>query len=65
MTTISFNATSAAHSGWRRITRRVFEWRRRSLSRHELAGLDDIGLRDIGISRGSAEFEASKPFWMA
>jgi uncharacterized protein YjiS (DUF1127 family) len=34
-------------------------------SRHELEGLSDVTLRDIGLSRGQADFEASKPFWMA
>ena len=42
----------------------VFEWRRRIHSRSELANLDDISLRDIGMSRCTAQHEASKPFWM-
>jgi hypothetical protein len=25
--------------------------------------LDESGLRDIGLTRGEAEFEAAKPFW--
>lgn len=31
--------------------------------RRRLASLDDRLLRDIGISRGDAEGEASRPFW--
>ena len=31
-------------------------------SRYELESLDDSLLRDIGLSRGEAGFEASKPF---
>jgi len=42
----------------------IIEWRRRSLSRQELEGLSDATLRDIGISRCDAHFEAHKPFWM-
>jgi uncharacterized protein YjiS (DUF1127 family) len=41
----------------------VSEWRRRIRSRSELANLDDISLRDIGMSRCTAQHEASKPFW--
>ena len=32
-------------------------------SRRQLAELDDRLLRDIGLDRGSARFEASKGFW--
>jgi uncharacterized protein YjiS (DUF1127 family) len=31
--------------------------------RYELESLDDAMLRDIGLSRSEAGFEASKPFW--
>jgi uncharacterized protein YjiS (DUF1127 family) len=41
----------------------VSEWRRRIHSRSELANLDDISLRDTGVSRCTARHEASKPFW--
>jgi uncharacterized protein YjiS (DUF1127 family) len=33
-------------------------------SRYELESLDDSLLRDIGLSRGKAGFEVSKPFGM-
>ena len=32
-------------------------------SRHQLAQLDERLLRDIGIDRATARFEAGKPFW--
>lgn len=32
-------------------------------SRHQLAQLDDRLLRDIGVDRATARFEADKPFW--
>jgi uncharacterized protein YjiS (DUF1127 family) len=41
----------------------VHEWRRRSRERAELAALDERTLADIGLTRGDAEFLASRPFW--
>ena len=32
-------------------------------SRNQLAQLDERLLRDIGIDRATAQFEATKPFW--
>ena len=32
-------------------------------SRRQLAELDERLLRDIGLARATARFEASKPFW--
>ncbi len=37
-------------------------WQRHR-SRVRLADLDDRMLKDIGITRAEAEFEANKPFW--
>jgi uncharacterized protein YjiS (DUF1127 family) len=34
-----------------------------SRSRRQLAQLDERLLRDIGLDRGTARFEASKSFW--
>ena len=39
------------------------QWHERTRQRRQLASLDDRALRDIGIDRASAHFEASKPFW--
>ncbi|MDH3695041.1 MAG: DUF1127 domain-containing protein [Gammaproteobacteria bacterium] len=41
----------------------VHKWNQRSLERRQLSQLDDNLLKDIGISRVDAQFEASKPFW--
>ena len=41
------------------------EWRRRARDRAELANLDDRMLKDIGLTRGDAEFLSNKPFWRA
>ena len=37
-------------------------WRRRARERRELASLDTRTLRDLGLSPGELQFEASKPF---
>jgi uncharacterized protein YjiS (DUF1127 family) len=52
--------------GWRwgYVKHRLVQWRRRSLARHELRGLSDATLRDLGLTRIDAEREAAKPFWM-
>jgi len=39
------------------------QWRRRAHERRQLAGLSDLMLQDIGITRADAEFLANKPFW--
>ena len=38
-------------------------WRRRASERRELANLDARAIRDLGLSSGQIQFEASKPFW--
>jgi len=50
--------------GWSRVKNSLAGWHRRARSRDDLASLSDQQLQDIGISRCSANFEASKPFWM-
>jgi len=50
---------------WNQVKQSINEWRHRSQSRSELNNLSDRTLRDIGLSRCDASFEASKPFWMA
>jgi uncharacterized protein YjiS (DUF1127 family) len=41
------------------------EWWRRMQDRRTLATMSEQSLRDIGITRYDAEFEARKPFWRA
>ena len=48
-----------ANKAWTRIKL----WRTLSIQRAELANMSDEMLRDIGISRAEAEFEAHRPFW--
>jgi uncharacterized protein YjiS (DUF1127 family) len=48
--------------GWIALLR---EWWRRMQDRRTLATMSEQSLRDIGISRYDAEFEARKPFWRA
>ncbi len=41
----------------------VREWHRRVRSRQALLRLDDRMLRDLGISRATAEYLGARPFW--
>ena len=50
---------------WRQVRQTIVEWRRRARSRAELSRLGDRSLHDLGISRVTANLEASKPFWMS
>ncbi len=50
---------------WSEVKQGLVEWRHRVCSRRELMGLSDRCLQDIGMSRCTSVFEASKPFWMA
>ena len=43
----------------------IREWRRRVRSRQALLRLDDHMLRDLGISRATAQYLGSRPFWRA
>lgn len=47
--------------GW--IFRTVRVWRILKRTRRQLAELDDRQLRDVGLTRGQALREHSKPFW--
>jgi uncharacterized protein YjiS (DUF1127 family) len=65
---MSLNLTAIGRSivsRWTQLQQTIAEWRRRVRSRSELANLDESDLKDSGISRSMAEFEASKPFWSA
>ena len=46
-----------------RVLRTLILWHHRARSRAALRRLDDHLLRDIGLSRETAERVASKPFW--
>ena len=68
MSTISLEVSSDRRrqaSLWTQLKHGLAEWRLRARLRRELVNLSDETLRDIGMSRGWADFEASKPFWMA
>jgi uncharacterized protein YjiS (DUF1127 family) len=41
----------------------VREWRRRGVARRELASLDERMIRDIGLDRGTVDYEVSQSFW--
>lgn len=68
MSTTSLDITSLSSRRklcWSQVKQGLAEWRRRAHSRSEMINLSDADLRDIGVSRCSTDFEASKPFWMA
>lgn len=46
-----------------RLSAVIEQWRRNRRGRKELAGLPDLILKDLGISRGQVEQEIRKPFW--
>ena len=52
------------HLRWTEVKQRVTEWWYSARSRYELQSLDDRCLQDIGMSRCTADFESTKPFWM-
>jgi uncharacterized protein YjiS (DUF1127 family) len=50
---------------WQQLKFRVGEWQRQVRSRHELEGLSDATLRDIGIGRCRAYRQVNGLFWTA
>jgi uncharacterized protein YjiS (DUF1127 family) len=50
---------------WQQLKSRVGEWQRRVRTRHELEGLSDATLRDIGIKRCRAQPGKNRLFWVA
>lgn len=48
-----------------RVLRALLRWDARHRERAQLAALDEAALRDMGISPGQAEAEASRPIWRA
>jgi uncharacterized protein YjiS (DUF1127 family) len=59
--------TVQTHSGlrWSDLKRQLTSWQHDIRSRSELESLDDRCLQDIGVSRGTTDFGAAKPFWMS
>jgi uncharacterized protein YjiS (DUF1127 family) len=47
----------------RRFPAMISEWRRRARSRRELLALDDHMLKDIGVTRFDAQYQAARRFW--
>jgi len=60
---LSTSTISYRRPRWSQIRTLIGLWSQRVYSRYELMHLDESGLRDIGLTRGEAEFEAAKPFW--
>ncbi|HXH02428.1 MAG TPA: DUF1127 domain-containing protein [Candidatus Competibacteraceae bacterium] len=51
-------------TGWlRTILARIVRWHELARQRRALVRASDALLRDIGISRMEADYEASRPFW--
>ena len=50
-------------SRWNHVKSHFAEWQCDVHSRRELLNLSDWILRDIGVSRCDAKFDAVKPFW--
>ena len=48
-----------------RVTVTLENWAERRRQRRALLELNDHLLKDIGLGRAEAEFEARKPFWRA
>ena len=61
---LSSSAVRYRQSRWGKLKVLIGRWRERIYSRHELMSLNERDLRDIGLTRGEAEFEAAKPFWL-
>jgi len=55
--------TGALYRVLARIGSEIGEWSRRLRDRRALAMMSDRSLRDIGLTRYDADWEARKPFW--
>jgi uncharacterized protein YjiS (DUF1127 family) len=60
---LGYQPIRAAVAALRRLRENVVYWRAQQRARAQLLSLDERGLKDIGISRAQAQFEAEKPFW--
>lgn len=56
-------ASKGSASSWQQFVELLAVWAQRARTRRELAALDERLLQDIGLRRGDALHEASKPFW--
>ena len=64
MMSISVNAVRPHHlPQWSELHSAFVQWRERARTRRALRALDDRELWDMGLTRGDADFETSKPFW--
>jgi uncharacterized protein YjiS (DUF1127 family) len=65
MSTMNLSASTISYRRprWSQIRTLIGLWCRRSYTRHELRHLDESSLRDIGLTRDEADFEAAKLFW--
>jgi uncharacterized protein YjiS (DUF1127 family) len=65
--TLAVPAISGERLPWRDLPAMLVEqllvWHERARQRHQLRGLSDHMLRDMGLGRGDVEAEAAKPFW--
>jgi uncharacterized protein YjiS (DUF1127 family) len=67
MSVINLGSSTVGYrrSGWgEQLKILMVRWRQRIRSRYELMSLNEADLRDIGMTRGEAELESSKPFWL-
>ncbi|MFZ3155250.1 DUF1127 domain-containing protein [Pseudomonas sp.] len=47
----------------RAIGRQLYRWWQLAEQRRRLAMLDDVALKDLGLSRGDVLQESERPFW--
>ena len=62
---LTYQPVRAVAAAFARMRENIAYWRQQQRARAQLLALDEHGLKDIGISRAQARFEAEKPFWKA
>lgn len=62
-TTWPSREAGASSTAWQNLVVWLMAAHERRRQRRALADLDELALRDIGLSRRQAEHEATKPFW--
>ena len=60
---LGFAATGAKRAALRQLWTRLAAMMHARRTRNVLGEMDDRMLADIGIGRGDAQFEASRPMW--